>query len=283
MAKILVTGATGFIGKHVTLLFSSLGHTVFGISSQNGDIADTLMWQSLPQADIVVHLASRTYVPDSWNDPLGFINTNLSGTICCLEYCRKYQAKLIYLSSYLYGNPIRLPINETDPLFVNNPYGLSKKMAEESCTFYSDNFGLSVIILRPFNVYGPDQSRKFIIPMIIEQVIMGRTISVKDLTPKRDYIYVEDLVNAIYKAVSLEGSHIFNIGSGISYSVNTLIEIIQREAGTNLPVISSNEKRLGEILDTKADISKAIRILGWSPQWTLESGINKIISRIRSV
>jgi GDP-4-dehydro-6-deoxy-D-mannose reductase len=282
VARILVSGSTGFIGKHLVRSLIEAGHDVMGMSRLDGDIANLNTWCNLPPMDVVIHLASRTFVPDSWNDPLSFVETNLNGTICCLEYCRMHNSRLIYLSSYLYGNPEHLPISESANLYVNNPYGLSKKIAEESCTFYFNNFGVKTVILRPFNVYGPGQSADFLIPIIIDQVISRKSIEVKDLNPKRDYIYIDDLIRAIIDAIELDnGLFIFNLGSGISYSVAEVIECIQRIEGTTLPVKSSGEKRPGEIMETKADISKAKHVMGWSPRWSLELGIAETISEIK--
>jgi nucleoside-diphosphate-sugar epimerase len=255
-----------------------------GMSRLDGDIANTDTWQNLPPMDVVIHLASRTFVPDSWNDPLGFVEINLNGTICCLEYCRMHNSRLIYLSSYLYGNPDHLPISELATLHVNNPYGLSKKIAEESCSFYFNNFGVNTVILRPFNVYGPGQVTDFLIPMIIDQVMSRKAIKVKDLNPKRDYIYIDDLINAIIDSIKLDnGLYILNIGSGTSYSVAEVIEYIQKIEGTTLSVTSSNEKRPDEIMETKADISKAKEIMGWSPKWSLELGIAQTISVLKKM
>jgi nucleoside-diphosphate-sugar epimerase len=284
MSRILVSGSTGFIGKHLVRRLIEAGHHVRGMSRIDGDIAHLETWSNLPPMDVVIHLASRTFVPDSWINPLDFMETNLNGTICCLEYCRMHNSRLIFLSSYLYGNPEYLPIPELATLCVNNPYGLSKKIAEECCSFYFNNFGVKTVIFRPFNVYGPGQSSNFLIPILIDQVMSRKAIKVKDLNPKRDYIYIHDLVDAIIDALKLEsGLHFFNLGSGISYSVAEVIECIQKIEGTDLSVTSSYEKRPGEIVETIADISKAKQVMGWSPKWTLELGITETISEIKKV
>ena len=284
MIKILVTGSKGFIGKHLVTKLTEEGYKVYTISSMDGDVAKPETWANIPHSDVVIHLASRTFVPHSWIDPHGFFETNLNGTICCLEYCKKHNSRLIYLSSYLYGNPQFLPVSESAPLCVNNPYGLSKKFAEEICSFYYNNFGLNTVVIRPFNVYGPGQSSDFLIPSIIDHVISRKKIKVKDLNPKRDYIYIDDLVDVIIDALNLEsGLHIFNVGSGISYSVAEVIECIQKIEGTDLSVTSSCEIRSGEIVETKADISKAKEVMGWFPKWTLEMGITETISERKKV
>lgn len=280
MAKVLLTGSTGFIGKNLYLQLQNKGHEIFPVNSLNGDITKQETWNSFPQADIVVHLAARTFVPDSWTQPLSFLSTNLNGTACALEYCKNSKAQLIFISSYLYGNPESLPISEEAKLFANNPYSLSKKMAEELCKFYSDNFGVKVIILRPFNVYGPGQGDNFLIPQIIKQIYSHNKIEVKDLKPKRDYVYVEDFVTAIERCFYLDDYfNIINIGTGISYSVDEVISLTQKIIGSNCVVESLEVRRSGEVMDTIADISKAETILKWKPTWNLKDGISEIVKK----
>ena len=281
MADVLITGATGFIGKHLVPKLRSCQNDVVEASSLDGDIADCATWTHFERAPVLIHLAGRSFVPDSWKDPSGFFITNFHGTVCALEYCRRHNARLIYLSSYLYGNPSKLPIPESAPLVANNPYALSKKFAEDACKFYVDNYGVKVIILRPFNVYGRDQSELFLIPSIIRQTMTSDHIAVKDLAPRRDYIYIDDLVDAIIKTVSCElDFDTFNIGAGVSYSVAELIDIIQRIKGTSLIVQANGERRAGEIMDTIADIRKAKDMLGWAPKYSLRSGLEKMLESV---
>lgn len=279
--RVIVTGATGFVGKHLIMKLRTENFEITEVNTKSGDIADEATWSNLPPVEVVIHLAALTFVPDSWNNTSGFMKTNLMGSVCALNYCKKYNVKLVFLSSYLYGNPETLPIPEWAPIQATNPYALTKKLAEEVCKFYSDNFGVKVTILRPFNVYGSGQSNHFLIPSIIEQTLAGKTIQVKALDPKRDYIYVEDLVNAILKSIQLDQRfNIFNIGTGISYSVAELINFIQRNLNTDLDVRSSGERRHGEIMDTKADITHAKAVLDWEPEFSLELGIVKLLSEM---
>lgn len=279
MAKILVTGSSGFIGRHLVKKLQSDQINVLEITSSSGDIASEFTWSRLEKAEAVVHLAGRTYVPDSWKDPVGFLRTNLIGTICALDYCRKHNARLVFVSSYIYGKPKELPISESAALEANNPYSFSKKLAEDACAFYANNFGVKITILRPFNVYGLGQGKNFLIPSIINQIADSKYIRVNDLEPKRDYIYICDLVDVIGKALELDNNfEIFNVGTGVSYSVSDLIELVQQISGTKLTVQSIGERRPEEIMDTKADITKASEILGWKPKWTLVSGLKNMLS-----
>lgn len=278
MKNILVTGATGFIGSHVVPRLVKEGYVVKGVNSLAGDVADPSTWNNFPKTDLVVHLAGKSFVPASWTDPLSFIHCNLFGTTGALEYCRKHKAGLVYISSYLYGNPEHLPISETQPLVANNPYALSKKLAEETCRFYSDSFDVDVTVVRPFNVYGQGQDENFLIPSILRQIGEGKAIEVKDLEPRRDYVYIRDLVEAIVGAVGCcKGFGVLNIGSGKSYSVSELIAVIQKACGSSLPVYSRQERRKDEVMDSIADISKARDLIGWEPVFDLEAGIQDIL------
>jgi GDP-4-dehydro-6-deoxy-D-mannose reductase len=278
MARILVTGATGFVGKHLVPQLAATGHDVIEANSQSGDVAAESTWSRFPPVEVVIHLAGRSFVPDSWADPGGFIACNLLGTVAALNYCKANNARLIFLSSYLYGNPQTLPIPESARLVATNPYALSKKLSEEVCHFYACKFGMNIVILRPFNIYGFGQREYFLIPSIIRQVNVGEDIRVKDLEPRRDYVFISDLVDVIVKAVDLRnGIDILNVGSGVSHSVAELIQIIQDLKQTRLRVRSSEERRQDEVMDTVADITHVNQMLGWAPKWTLTEGIRKML------
>ena len=194
-----------------------------------------------------------------------------------LNYCKKHNSRLIFVSSYLYGKPKKIPIDENLPAKPTNPYTLSKKISEDVCRFYSKNYGVNVSILRPFNVYGANQKEHFLIPSIIKQIDLAKEINVKDLKPKRDFVYIKDLVDAIIKTIDLEKKFvIFNIASGTSYSVLEVINTIQKIKKKNLKIKSSEEIRSDEIMDTKANIKKAKKLLKWTPVWSFEKGIRDI-------
>src|SRR5690348_5091439 len=136
MSSVLVTGATGFIGRHLVPRLRSEGQEVLEVSRAAGDVADHSTWRRLPRTDVVVHLAAQSFVPESWHRPETFLRTNALGTIEALEYCRVHRAHLVFPSSYMYGDAARQPIPETTPLEAKNPYALSKKLAEEACEFF---------------------------------------------------------------------------------------------------------------------------------------------------
>ncbi len=278
MTDVLVTGARGFVGNHLVKALGQRNISCIEVTRENGEISDRSTWDELPPSDVVVHLAAKTFVPESWKNPEAFYSTNIGGTLQALEYCRKHSARMVMLSSYLYGMPDQLPIPETAPIRAVNPYMFSKKTAEESCRFYAEAFGVSCIVLRVFNIYGPGQNDDFLVPTIVNQAVQGDEIVVNDLTPKRDYLHITDLISAIVSAIHSDLEfEIMNIASGVSFSVEDVIRFTQSASGRSIPVKSRGIVRENEIMDTVADVSKAERVMGWSPTITLEDGIAMLV------
>jgi GDP-4-dehydro-6-deoxy-D-mannose reductase len=276
--KILITGSSGFIGSNLSSLLSKNNYKIHLVNSSNGDIFDNETWKKFPKCDLLIHLAGLSFTPMSWENPSLFYKTNVIGTQEALNYCNKNNAKLLFLSTYLYGNPIDLPINELHDIQVTNPYNLSKKICEDLCKFHYDYYNLDVTILRPFNIFGPGQSKEFIIPKIIEQVNNGNKIEVNNLKPKRDYLYISDLTNLILKSIdNIKGFNIYNVGSGRSVSVEKLIYLISEIFNKKISIKSLNLERKGEVMDCYSDSNKATNNLGWVPQYSLKEGLEKSI------
>jgi len=280
MKTILVTGVSGFIGSALVKQLKFIGFDVLEFNSPKGDIVECDFLTEYKDKKIkhIFHLASKTFVPDSWENPIEFYKTSVIGTGNVLELCREQNISLTFVSAYLYGLPEKLPISEVDKVKSNNPYAHSKYLTEELCRFYSEYYGVKVTIVRPFNIYGKKQKDMFLIPYIINQVLNDDKIKVKDLNPKRDYIYIDDLINGLVKTLNNKKSFsIYNFGSGVSFSVSEIIEKTQNIVGTNKKVISEKNERKNEIMDVVADISKAKNDLGWIPNFTFEQGIKEII------
>ncbi len=280
--NILVTGSTGFIGTRLARGLEELGNSVYKFAfSLGNDIRDKDSFTDFrgKGIDVVIHLAGLTFVPDSWVQPDAFYSVNTLGTQHVLEFCRNENAKLIYISAYVYGTPQYLPIDEKHPVVPNNPYAHSKWLGEELCRFYSDVMGVQATILRPFNIYGPGQDENFLIPTIIRQAREGKEIVVKDDKPRRDYIHVDDVVEACILSMQLqEPFNIFNVGSGYSLSVGEVIEAVLNAAGNGMGWSSTGEIRHNEIPDTIADCSYIKKTLGWQSTRNLEKSIDELMS-----
>ena len=280
MKKILVTGSNGFIGKALVKKLSGMGFTTIGFDMMDGDIAAEGTLDYLEKEDIsyVFHLAGKTFVPDSWSHPYSFYRTNVLGTTNVLEFCRKKEAGLTYVSSYVYGTPQYLPVDEKHPVKAFNPYSHSKLVAEEICQYYSDQFHLGITILRPFNVYGPGQSGQFLIPELIKKILDPAIpyIEVLDLRPKRDFVFIDDFINALY--LSMEGPRgIYNVGSGVSVSVEDVIREIMTDTGIVKPTKNMEKERPNEIFNLYADITKISKYIYWKPQIDIQEGIKRCI------
>ena len=277
--KILVTGSEGFVGKPLVSSLKLQGFQLLEADKSQGiDLTKPEDVAKLERFDLVFHLAALSYVPDSYQHPLNFFATNINSTLHLLELCRLNNARMVFASSYVYGHPKFLPINEEHPISAFNPYAQSKIIGEQLCESYFRYFKVPVTVVRPFNIYGPGQPESFLIPTIISQLKTGY-VQLKDPRPKRDFIHLDDVIQAYSKMVYLipeYGNHILNIGYGTSYSISEIIDILRPLAGKDLKVEYTHEIRENEVLDVVADISKAKNILNWSPIITLVEGIRNL-------
>ena len=283
MKNILITGSNGFIGKKLCTKLKNdyIIHTL----PKNSDLLDPECFKNFSDVniDIVIHLASATSVVESWKDPAKYYSVNTLGTQKILDFCLLKKASFNYVSSYMYGHPSIIPTPESEPSKPTNPYAHSKFLAEEICKFYAANFKLSVNVIRPFNIYGPFQDKSFLIPHIIDQILNSNQIEVMDLYPKRDFLYIEDAIEAISKVINLKNEfEIYNIGYGKSYSVQEIIDIAQEVFKTNKPIFSKNVIRPNELSDVIADISKISNTTHWRPKFSIEDGLKKIYSEINA-
>ena len=153
---VVVTGSSGFIGSRLVKKLKRLNHNVIEIDIQNGfDIMDFKQLKTIKKFDVCVHLAGLTFVPLSYEKPHDFFSLNVNGLINCIELCKIHNAKMVFSSSYVYGEPKYLPIDEKHPVVGFNPYAETKLIGETICRAYNKYFGIKSIILRPSNIYGP--------------------------------------------------------------------------------------------------------------------------------
>ena len=281
--KILITGHSGFIGSYLQKKLEKTEHELILVDIANGtNICD---WQQVKQyegMDVIVHLANLSFVPASYEQPKRFYETNYLSTLNMLELCRLNNAKMVFFSSYIYGHPQYQPIDENHPTQAFNPYAQTKVICESLCEGYNRDFKVPITIFRPFNIYGTGQNPDFLIPSIIQQAKTGKIV-IKDDRPKRDYIHVEDIVDAIITAIETENAdksiQKYNLGSGLSYSVKEIVDMVRGLFDTEIEYICTHEIRPNDVMDTIADISKIQNELHWKPSISILEGLTKMVSK----
>lgn len=281
MKTIVISGCNGFIGNSLLNELKDKEYKIIPIDIKIGiDLSDWNSVKNIPSFDLFIHLANLTYVPDSYKNPLNFYHLNYLTTLHALELCRKYNAKCIYLSSYIYGNPDYLPVDEKHVLKPFNPYAQTKYINESLCQAYFRDFNVTTTILRPFNIYGPFQKGEMLIPTIIKKVKQNeKTIQLKDPSPRRDYVYVTDVVKAILYCMNLDFEEVetFNICSGKSYSVLEITDIINSFLHNKVEFLFGVTDRINEIIDTLGSYEKLKKKTGWEPDFDFKEGIKNLL------
>ena len=205
------------------------------------------------------------------------ISTNARLTTEACLMARKTGSMLLHMSSYVYGNQSQMPIDETSCTDATNPYMASKIISEEVVKNVCALYRIKYVILRPFNLFGPGQTKSFLIPSIIDGAKTGREVDIFDLEARRDYLHVDDLCRAIGTILESEkvSQGIFNVASSNSYSVQEIIEIIEKYMGK---VKINNLMGKDVIKDCYGDITKIYQNYGWAPSVTIEKGIKSLVS-----
>lgn len=281
MKTIAISGSKGFIGSNLIPLLEKSGDKVIPIDIKNGlDLTNWEQLEKFPDFDVFVHLANLTYVPASYERPLDFYTINYLSTLHVLELCRQRKANHIYISSYIYGNPEYLPVDEKHPVHPFNPYAQTKFICESLCQAYERDFNVITTIVRPFNIFGPFQNGDLLIPSIIRQLQQKVTrIQLKDPRPRRDYVYVTDVVNAIQSCIiaDFKEGEVFNICSGKSFSVREMTEIIQSLLPFQLDFSFETSDRKSEVFETIGSFDKLHTFTGWEPIIDFKMGIKLLL------
>lgn len=312
-AKILVTGAGGFIGSHLVEQLVTDGYDVRAFVHYNaaggwhnleklprdvrdnievvaGDIADPYFVESaVAGCDIVFHLAALVGIPYSYIAPKIYISTNVNGTLNVLEACRRHNvSRLVHTStSETYGSAQYIPIDEKHPLVGQSPYSASKIGADKIAESYYRSFNLPVCIIRPFNTYGPRQSARAFIPTVIAQALSGDVIRLGNLDPVRDMTFVKDTVRGFLAGAKADNciGTVCNLGVGEGRSIGEFVEHIGQLLGKELNVQTDPDR----VRPTKSEVSRLIsdnskikELAGWSPVVDLDDGLQQTIDYIRA-
>jgi NAD dependent epimerase/dehydratase len=306
--RVLVTGVGGFIGSHVAETLVQAGASVrafvryvsrgdYGwlettppeileeLEIFRGDLANPeAVVNAVAGREIVLHLGALVPIPYSYRHPREFVTANLEGTLNVLEAVRREEiARIVHIStSEVYGTAMRVPIDEEHPLHPQSPYAATKVGADQLALSYQRSFGTPVVILRPFNTYGPRQSARAVIPTIIAQALSREEIKLGATSPTRDFLYVADTVQGLLRCATAEGieGETINLGTGVEVSIGDLAQRILRLVGVEVP-IALDEGRLrppnSEVERLVADVSKAKRLLAWQPEVSLDEGLRRTI------
>ncbi|MDD2502701.1 MAG: NAD(P)-dependent oxidoreductase [Clostridia bacterium] len=277
--KVAVAGSDGFVGRIVCSQLEAKGHSIIKIDIRQGtDLCDSNIIDQIEPIDCFIHLANLVYVPASYQYPEKFYRINYLTTLNALEICRRHNARLIYASSYIYGSPQYLPVDEKHPVSPFNPYSQTKVICEKMCEGFNRDFKVKVSILRPFNIYGVGQTGMLLIPEIIGQIKENKTtIQLKTAYPRRDYVNVKDVAGAFVACLNDTNDYnIYNVCSASSFSVREITEIINKNLKNKVEFIFEETDRPNEIYETFGSCEK-LKSIGWQNALTFEEGIIEII------
>ncbi len=295
--NMLILGGNGFIGSHLVDRLLAEGHQVrvfdkyeehfrkpvTGVDYCIGDFGNRgMLSEALAGIDVVFHLISTTLPKTSNDDPVFDVQSNVIEAICLMEQCVANKIrKVVFISSggAIYGNPKTLPISENSSTEPECSYGITKLTIEKYLALFNHLHGLDYVVLRPSNPYGNRQNPEGIqgaVSVFLGRAAQGKSIEIwGDGRIVRDYIFIDDLVDGIYKAASLDPfSRVFNLGSGVGHSLNDIVEVIRKVTGRDIRV-SYKAKRSFDVPSIYLDICRAKQELSWMPSVSLETGIEK--------
>jgi NAD dependent epimerase/dehydratase len=310
--KVLVTGAGGFIGSHLCedlvaagalvralvkynsaqshgLLESLPPETYHSIEVIAGDVCDPYLTEkAVSGCQLVFHLAALIGIPYSYHAPKSYVDTNVSGTLNVLQACLATGVeRVVHTStSEVYGTARYTPIDEDHPLQGQSPYSATKIAADKLAESYYLSFGLPVVTMRPFNCFGPGQSARAFIPAMISQLLREEKVHCGSLTPFRDYTYVKDTTAGFVACgctPGIEGLTI-NVGSGKKISMGDLLSRIMNRMGTSKEIVQSPQRvrpDASEVMELICDNRRALELLGWTPGFSLDEGLDKAIEFVR--
>lgn len=310
MKTVLVTGADGFIGSHLTEMLSAKGYKVKALAQYNsfnnwgwledvnckdqievitGDIRDSHFCKHITKnVDIIFHLAALIAIPYSYLAPESYVDTNIKGTLnICQAALENGVGRVIHTStSEVYGTAQYVPIDENHPLQAQSPYSATKIAADAMAMSFYNSFDLPVTIVRPFNTYGPRQSARAVIPTIITQIATGKTeIQLGDVSPTRDFNYVEDTCRGFIMLAESDATigETINIGSNTEISVGDTLQLIRELMSSNVAFSYDDQRQRpekSEVFRLWCDNKKIEKLVGYKPQIGIDVGLKKTVEWI---
>jgi len=307
---VLVTGADGFIGSHLVEMLVTQGHEIIALSQYNsfnnwgwledvncksmievltGDIRDPHFCKHITKdVDIIFHLAALIAIPYSYIAPDSYVDTNIKGTLNICQAARENgNIRVIHTStSEVYGTAQYVPIDENHPLQPQSPYSATKIAADAMAMSFFNAFELPVTIARPFNTYGPRQSARAVIPAIITQIASGmKEIKLGDVTPTRDFNYVEDTCNGFIALAESSNTigEVVNIGSNFEISVGDTLNIIKELMNSDVEFVIDEQRirpEKSEVFRLWCDNTKIEKLTGFKPQVGIQEGLKRTIDWI---
>lgn len=306
--RVLVTGAAGFIGSHLTEALGRVGAEVRAFVRYNsrndygwleqldpalrdeveifrGDLANPeAVANAVRDCDTIFHLGALIPIPYSYQHPREFVEANVVGTLNVLEACRREPVRrLVHTStSEVYGTAERVPIDEQHPLNAQSPYAATKIAADQLALSYRRSFETPVVVARPFNTFGPRQSARAVIPTLITQALTREQVELGSMHPTRDFLYVEDLTRGFARCAEADGveGEVVNLGRGEEISIGDLATLVSRLVERDVTVTFSETRArppASEVEQLLADRGKAKRLLAWEPEISFEEGLRRTI------
>lgn len=311
--RVLVTGAEGFIGSHLTERLVELGADVTALVQYNsfnnwgwidtfdknvldsikvetGDIRELDgMNRIIKGQEVVFHLAALIAIPYSYLSPMAYVRTNVEGTVNVLEACRNHDVKkIIHTStSETYGTALYVPIDEKHPMQGQSPYSASKIGADKMAESFYRSFNMPIATLRPFNTYGPRQSARAVIPTIISQILAGKKeIKLGSLTPTRDFNFVKDTAEAFVKVAESDKTigEVINAGSNYEISIGDTVKKIIDIIGKDVKILCDEERirpEKSEVNRLWADNTKIKELTDWAPKYSIDEGLAETVDWIK--
>lgn len=311
--RVLVTGAGGFIGSHLTEQLVQQGAKVRAFVRYNsradpgflkqlpqrvlaeieivaGDLRDShAVYQAVEGTEIVFHLGALISIPYSYQHPREVVETNVTGTLNVLMACLDMETpRMIHTStSEVYGTALRVPIDEQHPLQGQSPYSASKIGADKIAESFYCAYGLPVVTVRPFNTYGPRQSARAVIPTVITQALTQDVIHLGKQDTKRDFTYVADTVNGFIKAAQADGveGQTYNLGTGSEITIGDLVQKIVQIVGRPVKIEVDPQRirpEKSEVMRLLSNNHLAREQLNWQPEVSLDDGLQKTVDWIQN-